>query len=58
MSFIQKCNLISSNSREKKKLYINEVKVVIDNSRVDKHLLDPTLNLSGIELKKKLESID
>ena len=38
--------------------YINEVKVVIDNSRVDKHLLDPTLNLSGIELKKKLESID
>ena len=37
--------------------FTNDVRIVIDNSRVDKHLIDPTAKLTGAELKKKLESI-
>ena len=37
--------------------FTNDVRIVIDNSRVDKHLIDPTAKLTGAELKKKLERI-
>ena len=37
--------------------FTNDVEIIIDNSRVDKHLIDPTLKLTGLDLKDKLESI-
>ena len=37
--------------------FTNDVEIIIDDSRVDNHLIDPTLKLTGLDLKDKLESI-